>query len=108
MDKEYLIRIIKSNQNLLEDLKKSQYIQNEFLGMVRSIESMIPEDSRENFYKNLKTLRINIIDTQDMKENAAGVYKKKSNEICINKNMILKLQSKNIGQNYDILRQRAL
>ena len=58
LDKKYLNEIINSNQGLLEDLLKSKVLRENLVGILRSIEASIPEDSRENFYKNLKTLRI--------------------------------------------------
>ncbi len=53
-----LIEILNSNTGLLEDLLKSKFLQNEILGMLKSIEATIPEECRENFYNNLSTLRI--------------------------------------------------
>ncbi len=95
MSKDYLSEILNTNHDLLQDLNNSQYIQNEFLGMLKSIEAVIPEDSRENFYRNLKTLRLNISDTTQILGNVAGLYSGRTNEICINKNMLEKLSMSN-------------
>lgn len=58
MANDYLIGIVKSNQWLQRDLTESKFLQDNLLGMLRNIESIIPDDCRENFYKNLLTLRI--------------------------------------------------
>lgn len=97
MKNDYLRETLNMNQDLLQDLTKNQYIQNEFLGVLRSIESSIPEDCRQNFYENLKTLRLNIGDMANKGEDVAGVYNGKSNKIVINKCMLDKLK-----ENYNI------
>ena len=57
MDKGYLVEILKQNKDLSQDLSKNPFVRNELLGVLRNIELLIPEDSRQNFYTNLKTLR---------------------------------------------------
>lgn len=108
MSNDYLREILNTNHSLLQDLTNSQYVQNEFLGMLRSIEAIIPEDSRENFYRNLKTLRLNISDTTQILGNAAGLYSGRTNEICINKNMLDKLSANNRMQDVEELKDVIL
>ena len=97
MKNDYLRETLNMKQDLLQDLAKNQYIQNEFLGVLRSIEASIPEDCRQNFYGNLKTLRLNIGDMANKGEDIAGVYNGKSNKIVINKCILDKLK-----ENYNI------
>lgn len=104
MSNDYLSETLNANPKLLQDLSANQYLQNEFLGMLKSIETIIPEDSRENFYKNLKTLRIKIDDTTQEQENAAGLYSGKTNEICINKSMLEKLRMSNKSSDVEELK----
>lgn len=82
MENNYLIEILNSNNNLLQDLDNNEYIKSQFLGLLRNIEITIPQDSRENFYTNLKTLRLS---ARTMKEAVFGAYLKQTNTICINK-----------------------
>ena len=95
VDKNYLYQIFNENHELLQDLNKCQYLKSEFLGLLRRIEVDIPEDCRENFYKNLKTLRLNIGDTTKLYEDGTGFYNAKNNEICVNENIINNLNSSN-------------
>ena len=88
MDKNYLYQIFNANQELLQDLDRCQYLQNEFLGLIRRIEVNIPEDCRENFYKNLKTLRLNLSATTKQQGNIVGIYNVKTNKICVKENII--------------------
>lgn len=103
MSKDYLREILNANHDLLHDLRSSQYVQNEFLGMLKNIETIIPEDSRENFYKNLKTLRLDVSDTTEVAQNVAGLYSGRTNKICINKNLLDKLSANNQLQGVDEL-----
>ena len=62
MDKNYLYQIFNANQELLQDLDRCQYLQNEFFGLLRRIEVDIAEDFRENYYKKLKKCGIKLTD----------------------------------------------
>lgn len=58
MNNNALIEILNSNQGLLQDLAQSEFLQNNFMGLLRNIESIIPDDCRDNFYRNLQVMRI--------------------------------------------------
>lgn len=58
MDKNVLIEILNSNQGLLQDLSQSKFLQDNFMGLLRNIECSIPDACRDNFYGNLRVLRI--------------------------------------------------
>lgn len=58
MDKNYLIELLNSNEGLLQDLTQSKFLQDNFIGLLRNIESIIPDDCRDNFYRNLQVMRI--------------------------------------------------
>lgn len=104
MRNDYLSEILNANTNLLQDLSVNKFLQNEFLGMLKNIETIIPEDSRENFYKNLKTLRLNICDTTEIDENSGGFYNRKTNEIGINKDMLENLRITNKSSDVEELK----
>ena len=80
----------------MQDLTQSEFLQNNLVGMLRNIESIIPEDSRANFYTNLKSLRLNFED-ETMIEQHAGAYSCKNNEISMDKSM-LSIARKNISR----------
>lgn len=104
--KNYLIEILNSNTGLLQDLTHNDFLQENFIGMLRNIESIIPEDSRENFYTNLKTLRLNFNDEIILKQHG-GAYSPKNNEISIDKTMI-NLAGKNISREEEIFDEQTL
>ncbi len=97
MNKNALIEILNSNQELLQDLTQSEFLQNNLVGMLRNVESIIPEDSRDNFYTNLKTLRLNFEDETMIEQQHAGAYSRKNNEISMDKSM-LSIAGKNISR----------
>lgn len=88
MNKNTLIEILNSNQELLQDLAQSEFLQNNFVGMLRNLESIIPEDSRENFYTNLKTLRLNFNHETMIEKQHGGAYSRKNNEISMDKSIL--------------------
>lgn len=88
MNKNTLIEILNSNQELLQDLAQSEFLQNNFVGMLRNLESIIPEDSRENFYTNLKSLRLNFNDETMIEKQHGGAYSRKNNEISMDKSIL--------------------
>ena len=88
MNKAKLIESINENQELLQDLTQNEFLQNNFLGMLRNIEKIIPEDSRYNFYTNLKTLRIKFTDEAMLEQQQGGAYFRNNNEIIIDKKML--------------------
>lgn len=88
MNENTLIEILNSNQQLLQDLAQSKFLQNNFVGMLRNVESLIPEDSRENFYTNLKTLRLNFNNKAMIEKQQGGSYSRKNNEISIDKGIL--------------------
>lgn len=88
MNKNTLIEILNSNQELLQDLAQSEFLQNNFVGMLRNVESIIPEDSRDNFYTNLKTLRLNFNDETMIEKQQGGAYLRKNNEISMDKGIL--------------------
>lgn len=49
---------LKTNQNLIDDLNNQSFVQKNLMGVLKNIENTIPEESRENFYKNLETFRL--------------------------------------------------
>ena len=71
--------------------------------IVRCIEQLIPENCRGNFYRNLKTLNYDIVDTfkeispskdQSSKQWESGItgyYEYKSNSICLDSSFIKKI-----------------
>lgn len=108
MDKNYLYQIFNANQELLQDLDRCQYLQNEFFGLLRRIEVDIPEDCRENFYKNLKTLRLNLSATTKQQGNIVGIYNVKTNKICVNENIINDINFSNNVQYVENLKDTIL
>ena len=58
MDRNILIETINSNSGLAQDVNKSAFVHDNFMGILRNIEAIIPEKAKSNFYKNLGTLRI--------------------------------------------------
>ena len=52
MNKNALIEILNSNQELLQDLTQSEFLQNNLVGMLRNVESIIPEDTKCNNKSN--------------------------------------------------------
>lgn len=97
MNNDELIEIINLNQELLKDLTQSDFLQKNLVGMLRNVESIIPEDSRDNFYTNLKSLRLNFENETMLEQEHAGVYSSKKNEIAIDKRM-LSIAGKNISR----------
>ena len=94
MDHTKLIKVVNSNQGLLKDLMKSKFLQDNFMGILRNIESIIPEDCRHNLYKNLETLRICFSRSESFALNDSTV-------ININKKLIY-LVDNNIKSNTEI------
>ncbi len=87
--KNTLIETLNSNQGLFEDINKNVFFARNIVGILRNIESVIPEDCRENFYTNLKTLRLNF-DSMDMLDKGyAGSYDSKSNTIRMDNYMLV-------------------
>ena len=56
MDK--IIEIINNNPDLISDINNHPSLINNLLGILKNIEKNIPENCRQNFYKNLGLLRI--------------------------------------------------
>ena len=102
------MQIFNENQNLLYTLNNNQYLKKELFGVLKSIESLIPEDCRQNFYTNLKTLRLNISYTTEFGGNVSGLYNGKNNEIFINKNMLDKLSQNDSVQDLEKLKDVVL
>lgn len=80
--------ILSKNIELEKSLQENPIIKNDFIGMLKNIERIIPEDSRENFYTNLEGLTVNINNTTTKSENVAGFYDRRNNQININQNML--------------------
>lgn len=91
--KNGLNEIISKNEFLLQDVEPTQQMQIDVVGVLRNIESIIPEDSRENFYTNLRTLRVVYGDELLDEKNAAGLYNKKTNTITLNRNIFTSVGS---------------
>lgn len=96
MKEDMLIQILNSNQELLRGLAQCGFFQKNFVGMLRNIESIIPKDSRENFYTNLKTLRLNFNNETMMENCCFGAYSHKSNQIYMDKG-VLAMVGRNIS-----------
>ena len=88
MNINHIDEIINKNSKMLENINEYDNICMQIRGILKNIESIIPEDSRENFYTNLSTL--NIICTESINSNpdAVGGYNEKENHIYVNKNML--------------------
>ena len=56
MDK--IREILNNNKGLLSDISNHPVLANNIMGVLKNIEATIPEDCRENFYKNIGLLRI--------------------------------------------------
>ncbi len=89
-DSEKLLEIINSNGNL----KNNNYLCN----FLQWLENLIPVDSKENFYNNLRTLKTNLnldidfskpIDQSNLGYQEAAGYDTKENELTMNKGSIL-------------------
>ena len=78
-----LEEIIKTNNDINQDQNLKVYL--------KQLEKLIPVDFRENFYRNLQTVKIiyddNII--EDKRNKATGKYNPKTNTITISKNYII-------------------
>ncbi len=85
-DSNKLIEIINSNQ----ELESKEYLTT----ILEWLENIIPANSRENFYNNLKTLKVNL-DFDDVaskvnNEKAGGAYNTRDNSIIMDKKTTLK------------------
>jgi hypothetical protein len=87
MDKNLLVNVLNSNQSLMQSISKSKYMREETMGVLRNIESEIPEDCRQNFYTNLRTLTIaynaKLLETHK----AAGMYSPKYNALLVDEHI---------------------
>ena len=83
MENKKINDILKDNQELFLSIEENDILKNEITGMLLNIESIIPEECRQNLYNNLSTLKFNL-SKNEIGDSALAGYDPKENIVYIN------------------------